>query len=207
MPLAAVDRLEEVDRGAIAFSGGRMRLTDLDGASGTIIPVLARAALPEAGRVTLIRLRQGDAEVAYAVAETVEIAALGGEWAEAPAGGGLLGVALHDGAPVEIVNAWRIVRSGCRVPAETRPVCRAGGRGASNGWPASSRRCWNAPVTAWRSRRRRRGTPMTFLAMDDEEISIPTGGTLVRLSERPDAAGIFRYDRDAVLAAVAGAGR
>ena len=48
---------------------------------------------------------------------------------------------------------------------------------------------------------------MTVLAMEDEDVAVPVGGTLVRLSERADAAGVFRYDRDAVLAAVAGAGR
>ena len=59
LPVAAVDRLEDVQRSAIGFSGGRLRLTDLSDGGGRIVPVFARAALPETGRVTVIRLRDG----------------------------------------------------------------------------------------------------------------------------------------------------
>ena len=202
LPLIAVDRLEEVDREAIAFTAGRMRLT-LDGA---IVPVVARAALPEHGRVRLVRLRLGERELAYAVSETVEIARLGGDWADVPSAEGLLGVALHDDAPVEIVDAGALVagtiegrdRSG-------RPTCVLAGAGQQ--WMAG----FLAPVLERAGYRVTvvppEGEQVTVLAMSGDEIEVPAGGAVVRLSERPGDAGVFRYDRQAVLAAVAGAGR
>jgi two-component system chemotaxis sensor kinase CheA len=205
IPVAAVDRLEEVDRTAIGVSGGRLRLTDLSHATGAIVPVYARA-LPDTGRVTLIRLRRSGAEMAYAVSETIEIAPLGGDWADAPATEGLLGVALHNEAPVEIVNPSALFDVEARADVEARPVCVLAGSGQE--WmagflaPALERagyRVVTAPPPG--------ETTMTVLAMEDEEVAVPAGGAIVRLSDRPDAPGIFRYDRDAVLAAVAGAGR
>ena len=47
---------------------------------------------------------------------------------------------------------------------------------------------------------------VAMLAMADEnDLQAPSGTPVVRLSDRQDGNGIFRYDRHAVLAAVAGA--
>lgn len=206
LPLVAVDRLEEVPRDAIGVHGGQLRLTDLHGDKGALTPVCARGSLPDSGRVTLVRLRWGEAELAYAVTETIEIADLGSEWAEAPAAEGLLGVALKDGAPVEIVNARTLFATDMRVAAGDRPVCLLAG--AAQEWmagflsPVLERAGYRVVVTAPEG-----NGAMTVLAMDDDDpAALPPGATLVRLSDRPGA-GVFRYDREAVLAAVAGAGR
>ncbi len=200
LPLIAVDRLEEVDRGAIGFSGGRMRLT-LDGA---IVPVVARAALPDQGRVRLVRIRLGDRELAYAVTETIEIIRLGGDWADAPASEGLLGIALHEGAPVEIVDAGALM-SGDEDAGGARPVCVLAGAGQQ--WMAG----FLAPVLERAGYRVAivppAGEQVTVLAMSGDDVDVPSGGAVVRLAERPGEGGVYRYDRQAVLAAVAGAGR
>ncbi|MES2754741.1 MAG: chemotaxis protein CheW [Pseudomonadota bacterium] len=199
VPLALVDRIEECDATAVGQVGGRTRLCDGD----EIVTVVARAALPEAGRVIVVRLRAGTEQIAYAVRETQDIVALGGEWATAAPGTGLLGIALHDGAPVEIVDAAQFFQStGAAGPR--RPVCVLAGDGRE--WmagflaPALERAGYRVALDAPAG-----DDPVMVLAMEDDEVAVPAGGAVVRLSDRPGGASIFRYDRAAVLAAVAGA--
>ncbi len=196
LPLAIVDRLEDVDRAAIGFVGGLMRLVNTE----EIVPVMARGALPDDGRVTLVRLRSGTVETAYAVSETIEIATLGGDWADAAGDEGLLGVALHGGGAVEIVDPAALLGRNEDV-SDTRPVCVLAGAGQQ--WmagflaPVLERAGYRVAITPPANE-----TAVTVLAMTGDEVAVPAGGTVVRLSDRPGT-GVYRYDRAAVLAAIA----
>ena len=203
LPLGSVDRVDDVERSAIALTGGRLRLTTPSG----LIPVTARAALPAEGRVAVIRLHDGPAELAYAIAETIDIVAVGSEWAPVAEVSGLLGVVLHDGRPVEIVAPDRLDwDERAAVVERDAPVCLLAGEATA--WmagflaPVIQRAGYRVTVEAAPG-----DGDVTVLAMEDDEVAVPPGGTVVRLSDRPDAGGVFRYDRAAVLAALAGVGR
>lgn len=201
IPLAAVERIEDALVDRIGVTGGRLRLTTDHG----IIDLSARAPLPEVGSVTIVRLSAGDREAAYAVAEPIEIVAVGGEWATACPGDGLLGVALHDGRPVEIVDPGALLPAGA-VDREQRPICLLAGE--ARGWMAG----FLAPVLEQAGYRVATeapadDSPFTILAMEDDQVTVPNGSRVVRLAEQPGRDAVFRYDRAGVLAAVAGAAR
>lgn len=196
IPLVAVERIEDVPINRIAVSGGRLRLT----ADGAIIDLFARAKLPIQGSVTVVRLRVGDREAGYAIAEPIEIATLSGDWATADA---LLGIALHDGNPVEVIDPSQlspVVVAG----QDDRPVCLLAGEART--WMAG----FLAPVLEQAGYRTvieppTDRSPIAVLAMEDDQVTVPDGSKLVRLAQHPGGNAIFQYDRAGVLAALAGA--
>ena len=194
--LAAIDRVETVAATAIRRTGGRLRLS-LD---GQIVP-LALSGEPEGhDQVAVLRLNDGEAEIAYAIAEPIEIVTLPAELAPGD-GGEVAGVALIGGEQVELIDAHALFASGARGVAE-RPLCHLSCDGS--GWmeaflkPAlegAGYRC----VTQLRLG----DTPAVTLAMADSLPTDTDGGQVVRLvREVGGAGGIYRYDRAALLAAV-----
>ncbi len=124
--LAVVDRVETVAAGAIRESGGRMRLV----ADGAIIPLHLCAPLRDQHHAAVLRLTDGTSEIGYAIAEALEIIALPHEMA--PARGSLLqGIALIDGAPVEVLDPFALF-AGEDATAADAPVCLLHGDGS--GW-------------------------------------------------------------------------
>lgn len=199
IPLVAVDRIEEVAAERIGLSGGRVRLN----AGAEMIELISRMNLPATGTVTIVRLHVGAREIAYAVAEPIEIVTLAEDWAPADPDEALLGVAIYDDRPVEIIDPARLGFAGAD---RARPVCVLAGE--AQGWmasflaPALERAGYRVAITPPED-----GAPVTVLAKEDDEVAVPDGGRLVRLAERPGGAAICRYDRAGVLAALEGDAR
>ena len=121
VPVALVERIEDVGADAIGFSAGRLRVSIGD----RILPLAGCAAAPAEGKLRILRLTDGASEIAYGFAEVIDIRALALELQPAPAPGEVAGVALIDGAQVEMLDPhWLFAQHGDAAHEETaRPVC------------------------------------------------------------------------------------
>ena len=195
--LAVVDRVETVSAGTIRETGGRLHLSLTD----AVVPLIAHGPLSSQW-VTVLRLTDGSSEIAYAIAEAQEIVSL--PRALAPARrSGIAGVALVGGEQMELLDAHALFAG--EAPAlDRRPVCHL--RSDGSDWmevflrpvvEAAGYRCVDRIDDA--------RLPSIVLAMDDDPGLGPSDGQVVRLSRSPTGAGrgIYRYDRAALLAALA----
>lgn len=211
-----VDRVESVAAEAIRLSGGRLHLALDD----RVIPLVAMGDVPVTGEVTLLRLTDGYVEIFYAVAEPHEIVRLPAAMAPARERPGIAGVVVIEGEQVELVDPHALFAGEVRAPA-SRPLCHL--RCDGTGWmdtflrpvlEAAGYRCTTAPggdesvaVTLVME-----NGAMEAGAMEDGAADTDAE-RLVRLSRRPlgpvglgsddTIATVYRYDRAALIAAVA----
>jgi len=206
--LAVVDRVESVAAEAIRWSGGRLHLA----MDERVIPLVAMGDVPVAGEVTLLRLTDGHVELFYAVAEAQEIVRLPAAMAPARDRPGIAGVVVIEGEQVELLDPHALFAGEVRAPA-SRPLCHL--RCDGTGWmdtflrpvlEAAGYRCTTAPG----------GDESVAVTLAMEELAADVDADverLVRLSRRPlgpagsgsgdTAATVYRYDRAALIAAVA----
>ncbi|KTW09018.1 chemotaxis protein CheW, partial [Sphingomonas sanguinis] len=211
MPLAAIDRVEKVAATAVHRSGGRVRLVvgETTMPLHHVDPVALEAALT-GHEIEVIRLTDGEAECAYAMATALEIIQLPAEIA-ASAGGTVLGVTVWDGQAIEILDPLALFLDGDRDVAGTAPLCLMDGTGAA--WMDRFLR----PVLeahGYRCALQSSGeeAPAVRLVMDDDPLAAEAStAPVVRLRrdrEGPSGAdSIYRYDRPALIAALAGHAR
>ena len=195
--LAVVDRVETVMVEAIRGSAGRLRLVTEAG----IIPVHLCGGLDGRAQVGVLRLTDGSSEIGYAIAEALEIVALPPEIVPARGEGWVQGVAMIDGMPVEVIDPLALFADE-PVAGSQRPLCLLHCDGS--GWmdvflkPAletAGYRCASAVAPG--------ELPAVALVMEGTELP-SSAAPVVRLRrDRIGAEGIYRYDRAALIAAVA----
>lgn len=122
MPVAVIDRIDEVDAAMIEYSAGQMRV------------VIGERILPLAGldtaargqeKVRMFRLSDGHSELCYAVAEVIDMQVIEGEPIAAETPGEIAGVALIGGEPTELVDPhWLFARYSAMLEPARIPVCR-----------------------------------------------------------------------------------
>ncbi len=121
VPVSVIERIEDVPVEAIAFSAGRRRVS----VNGRIL-ALAGETPPE-GQPTLriLRLTDGQSELAYGFGEVVDIRSLVLDPSPAAGPGEIAGVALVEGIQVELLDIhWLFAAaSGARRGEGDRPVC------------------------------------------------------------------------------------
>ncbi|KQN02736.1 MULTISPECIES: chemotaxis protein CheA [Sphingomonas] len=199
--LAVIDRVEPVSTEAIRWSAGAMRLSVGD----AIIPLYAVGDFASRREVAVLRLTDGESEMAYAIAEAIEIVELPFEIAPARGSGPIAGVVLIAGEQVELIDPHALF-SGQPVMIASPPVCLLQVDGS--GWmetflkpalEASGYRC----VTSLA----RGETAAVALAMEDapprETIAPVVTLRRARSADGDDDASIYRYDRPALIAALA----
>lgn len=199
IPLAVVDRVETVPVEAIREVGGRLRLT-IDGAILALHSIGPIDTFGGARTVPVLRLTDGVGEMAYAIAEAMDIVTLPHDRAAAHGAGPIAGVVLIDGEPIEVVDAHALFAGQVAVPVAV-PVCLLQCDGS--GWmeaflrptlEASGYRCVTRLAPG--------DVPAAILAMEDAPVT--ASAPVVRL--RRDVAGgtgsIYRYDRAALIAAI-----
>lgn len=206
VPLEVVDRIEKVGAGAIHRSAGRLRLTIDD----RIVPVAAVEGADPKRTGSILRLRDGVTEIAYAIAEPADIVAMPAEIAPASVRGPIAGVALIGGEPVEMLDPmWLFGEHGEEdVDEAAAPVCLLGG--GDTGWlgtfiqpllESAGYRVVSdlAPGEA----------AQVVLTLDAEpEAGAPAPVVRLRSRKRGGSDGsIYRYDRDALLGALADVAR
>ena len=205
VPVAAVHRIEDVRAGAVRASAGRLNVALGD----TLLPLEGCGDVVPDRAIRLLRLGDGITEIAYGFAEVVDIVPLPAGLMAAAEPGEVRGVVLVGDEQAELLDLhWLFARHGAaRSTTSARPVCAipagdpfmeailrplvesAGYRVVASGAPGSE-------------------SASVVIAGAEDEAEAPDGARLVRV--RAEAEGsddsIHRYDRDALLAALAGEG-
>lgn len=194
IPLAAVDRVETVSADRVGTSGGALRLVVDD----QIIPLVASGEWRGLPTIDVVRMTDGGQEMGYAIAEALDIFTLPESIADPVMPGLVAGVALVDGNPVELIDPFWLfstARSGGGATEQRQPTCAIG----KDPWL----RGFVAPMLARAGYRVIEGADgiAADAVLTLDPIPAPNA---IRLSDtRSDGAGaIYRYDRDAILAAV-----
>ena len=202
MRLELVRRIDTVARDAIDIEGSRAQVV-IDGAIFALIGH-EHGALPQ-DKCRLLRLSDGECEIAYAVREVVDAADMAGEIVPSPADPSIEGVTLIGGKPVPVIDGHALF-AGNRAPRRVdRPLsCRLP---AGSDW---ARTILEPLVEAAGYR----------VTMDDSEeadvaIQLSDAGTgaapparnVIRLRGEPEATAgeagsIYRYDREGLMAAL-----
>ncbi len=192
--LAAIDRIDLVPSHCLQHSGGRSRLL----IDGELLALKPDGAWPtnEAGRI--IRLTDGATTIAYAIDEAIDIVQM--PLTLAPASGDpiLLGVAIIDNAPVEVIDTHALFAG--EQQSVTAPLCVLRGDGSQ--WMENFLR----PTLEARGYRCSAKAPadasyVITLAFDDDDQA---EGDVIRLRRTAEchstANTIYRYDRETLIA-------
>jgi len=203
VPLPLIERIEDVKVESIRFSAGRLRVSVGD----RILPLAGLEAPPEQGLLRILRLSDGGAELAFGFAEVVDIRSALVELQPAPVAGEVAGVALVDGAQVELLDPhWLFAAYGDGAPSEgTRPVCAIP---ADDPWMENMLRpmieglgyCVIAdePGVA---------ADIRIVSAEEEPAVADPAGAVLRIRSSPERNGkkddsIYRYDRAALIGAL-----
>ncbi|RIA45628.1 CheW-like protein [Hephaestia caeni] len=200
--LAAIDRVEPVSIDAIHHKGGRLRLS----IDGGMIPLAAQGGLDGRDDIHVIRMKDGDHEIGYAIAEALDIADVPLAMAIAREPGPVAGVIALDDDQIEMLDVhWLFADQIDGTFAAKAPLCLIVGREAA--WmatflrPVLERAGYHVAASLKPGE-----TAAVVLAMEDDPIPAHAAGPLVRLSRMRGGAGadsIYRYDRAGLLGALA----
>jgi two-component system chemotaxis sensor kinase CheA len=203
VPLAAIERIEEVPAEAVSRGGGRATVT-----VGERILPLEGGEAPASGRLRLLCLSDGRAELAYALAEVVEIIEFAGDVLPAAAPGEVRGIALIAGEQVELLDLhWLFAHRAAGSAAQERPVCALPGGDA---WIDAFLR---PLIESAGYRTVRAGEPGSekadlVVVSAENESSEPAGpARVLRIRAAPEPLregddSIHRYDRESLIAAL-----
>ncbi|MEG3085857.1 chemotaxis protein CheA [Sphingomonas sp. PB4P5] len=204
VPLAVIDRIEPVPADHIRFAAGRLRLS----IDGRILPLAAMAEVGDRRAVSVLRLRDGTTEIAYAIAEALDIVTLPDGLVAARDPGPVAGVVALDGEQIELLDVhWLFATHADPARDEIPPVCLI--EGSESAWmttflkPALESAGYRV-ATALKAGE----SAAVVLTMDPEPPITAGGAAVVRLRhDRPtlgaDDHSIYRYDRPGLLAALA----
>jgi two-component system chemotaxis sensor kinase CheA len=203
VPLAIVDRVETIHASNVRFSGGRMRLLIDD----RIIPLAALGEIEGHTELAVLRIKDGDAEIAYAIAEPVDIVAIPADISPSAQAGPILGVIVIGDEQVELIDPQWLLGpdAGGDAVLPGAPLCLIDGQ--SDSWIAT----FLKPVLE------QAGYRVSTKASADEQPAVilttdaapaaTSDGRVLRLSnDRRDMGSddrVYRYDRAGLLAAVA----
>jgi two-component system chemotaxis sensor kinase CheA len=202
VPLAIVDRVEQIDAGDTSFVGGSLRLA----IDGHIIPLAALGEIGARARLSVLRLRDGAGEIGYAVAEALDIVTLPEEVTPPRAPGPIGGVVLIGDEVVELLDAhWLFATHAERPETASRSIRLLD---SGDGWMGIFLR----PILEQAGYRvvtalDRGEAALATFAFADAEVAPDTAAPVVRLRRDRAAIGgtddsIYRYDRAGILAAV-----
>ncbi|MEH3104821.1 MAG: chemotaxis protein CheW [Sphingomonas phyllosphaerae] len=191
----AVDRIEGVATGAVRALAGGLWLTIGDRS----IPVWAGTGAVAGEVRKVLRLQLDDQELAYPIADPIEIVPLPQDIAPAANPHGVIaGLAVIDGEPIELVDPLALFDDAPAI-AE-RPLCLL--HGAESGWMEAFLKPAIEQAGYRVVRRAPPGTPVTLaLAMEDDADAPPVPA--LRLS-RERGKPLYRFDRAALIAALKG---
>jgi two-component system chemotaxis sensor kinase CheA len=206
VPVAAVRRIEDVRAEAIQLSAGRLHVALGD----TLLPLEGCGDSAPDRPIRLLRLGDGAAEIAYGFADVVDILPLPTGLMAAAQPGEVRGVVLVGGEQAELLDLhWLFSRHGGSAAAnKARPVCAipagdpfmeailrplvesAGYTVVASGSPGSE------------------AATVVIAGAEDEAPEPAPGARLVRVrsAAEGDEHSVHRYDREALLAALAGPG-
>ena len=202
IPLAVVERIEDVPAEAVSFSAGRLRVA----IGERILPLAGCGDTPPDGPVRILRLTDGSAEIAYGFAEVVDLVTLSDEVQPASSPGEVSGVTLVNGEQVELIDTyWLFGAHSSDAPAADKPVCALP---AGDAWMENILR----PIIESAGYRvvRDGEVAQPDIVITSADASAPetqSGGNVVRIRSKLDVEGeaddsIYRYDRAGLLSAL-----
>ncbi len=201
VPLGIVDRVEQLGTDLVRRSAGQLRIT----IDGRILPLVVQGELGDRHRIGVLRLKDGETEVAYAIDEALDIVVLPEEMVPARAPGPVAGVVLLDDEQIELLDAYWVFGEYSDEEAETEPpLCLLSG---DDGWMAAFVKplLENAGYRVATSLSPGE-TPAVILSADDTPSVPGEKSPVVRLRRRKAAAkgddSIYRYDRAGLLSAL-----
>jgi two-component system chemotaxis sensor kinase CheA len=121
VPLALVERIEDMSASSISETAGRTRLSH----EGRLIP-LVTCGLPVIGeRLRVLRMHDGSQELAYAIDSVIDIMPIEIDLQHATRPGLVAGVMLVEDRPVEFIDSFWLFAQACDTRPDTmmRPVC------------------------------------------------------------------------------------
>ena len=214
LKLSLIERVEDIDARLFGQSGGR-GFVRLD---GRLVPVANGHHAFAGEKVAALRLRDGTREACYPVAAVLDIVEMPAVPDMVAMHGFLSGVAVIDGEHLEVINPFALFAG---LP-EQPMVERTGGRcllaDSEDGWTREIL----APLLRQAGHEVVMGLPAGE-ALDPQDVVLFTGSDtspanellgcrIVQLRATPRPTGpqdssIYRYDQDALMAALAGSGR
>jgi two-component system chemotaxis sensor kinase CheA len=209
VPVAAVQRIEDVPAEAVQLSAGRLHVTLGD----TLLALEGCGSAVPDRPIRLLRLGDGRTEIAYGFADVVDIIPLPGGLMPAAEPGEVRGVLLVAGEQAELLDLhWLFARHGNGPAARTnRPVC-----AIPAGDPfmdAILRPLVESAgyIVVASGAAGSEAASIVIASAEAEEPTSPQGARIVRIRASAEASGadgsVHRYDRDALLAALAGDGQ
>jgi two-component system chemotaxis sensor kinase CheA len=206
VPVAAVQRIEDVPAGRVRLSAGRLYVALAD----SLLPLEGCGSTEPDRPLRLLRLGDGRSEIAYGFSDVVDILPFPSGIIPSAEPGEVRGVALVGGEQAELLDLhWLFARHAGRAqPDESRPVCAIP---AGDPFMDSILRplVESAGYTVVESGAPGSEGASVVIASEEAETAAPTGARLVRIraSEEGTGDGVHRYDREALLAALAGEGQ
>ncbi|WP_299327677.1 chemotaxis protein CheA [Parasphingopyxis sp.] len=204
--MALVNRIVDADADQIVERAGGLRLV----IDEETVPVVASGDLPKTGHVRLLRLSDGESAIAYAIGEgAADVGKFPETFDRARGTGRILGVAVVDGEPVELLDAHFLFAEFSERPAISVEQPRCLVIGGDDLW----RRELLAPLIE------QAGYRVTFDEDAEYDVAIDASGTdqdsdgqdfegteadVVRLSADPSPGKdrIYRYDRTGIVDAL-----
>lgn len=203
VPLVAVDRVEHVDAASVRFAAGRFRVP----VDGRILPLAMLGDAPRCGRLNVLRLRDGEAEVCYAIQEALDIVTLPDAVVPARVDGPIARVVLMEAEQIELIDVlWVFNEHADRHEEDAGPLCLIADDG--DGWMGSFIRPLIASAGYRVVTQLAPGeTAAVILSAGETPVSKASAAPVIRLRQRRAAAGagdhsIYRYDRAGLLAAL-----
>jgi len=197
VPLGIVDRVEQVDSDLVRMSAGQLRIA----MDGRIMPLIVQGEFDPHRKLSMLRLKDGETEVAYAIQEALDIVVLPEEMAPAKAPGLVAGVVLLDGEQVELLDAyWLFGEYSGDEGEQVAPLCLLSG---DDGWMMSFVKPLLESAGYRVTTELAPGEAASVTLSADERA--PAGA--VRLRRRKAGSGksddsIYRYDREGLLSAL-----
>lgn len=210
--LAVIDRLDDVPADSLFIAAGSINVR----IDGRILPVFASELPATEGRVKLLRIADGDNLVCYPVSAVLDIVRRPQALRPAATAGLVMGTMLIGDEPVELIDCFWLmgqVAGGDIRAALAKPLCRV--LGESDGWARS----FLAPMLELAGYRVAVGAAQTgeevgdILLCCDEATDVSDAAVpVVKLrstiaARRAGELSIYRYDRSALMVALAASQR
>ena len=201
VPVALVERIEDVPAASIQRSAGRLRVV----LGEAILPLAGVEAAPGEGKLRILRLTDGAAAIAYGFAEVIDIRAVALDVQPASTPGEVSGVALIDGEQVEMLDPyWLFAAHGeAATDRAAQPVCALP---EGDPWMENMLRPMLEGL-GYRIVPAREGVEADVVIQSAECPPAETrAGQVLRIRSHPDGEdddSIYRYDRAGLLNALA----